>query len=204
MARKKKQLISHVGQHMDEHAVVTKAIFGVNTSGCQGERTNHVSIESVIFGTYITYIYIFMYILCVYHSSQVLPRVFVIKLLRWIISRCILSFWPTIWESIGISIWLLPEPLELYIYVGPMEGNNYRPHIPFSCSDSVRNTSHTFNKLACHVCSPFLNYLFHLQSTVHSPNMSHPCCQRWLFAPWSGSSSKAVLLTHDLQQALEL
>ena len=79
---KKKQLISHVGQHMDEHAVVTKAIFGVNTSGCQGERTNHVSIESVIFGTYITYIYIFMYILCVYHSSQVLPRVFVIKLLR--------------------------------------------------------------------------------------------------------------------------
>jgi hypothetical protein len=116
VARKKKQLISHVGQHMDEHAVVTKAIFGVNTSGCQGERTNHVSIESVIFGTYITYIYIFMYILCVYHSSQVLPRVFVIKLLRWIISRCILSFWPTIWESIGISIWLLPEPLEIYIY----------------------------------------------------------------------------------------
>lgn len=94
------QLISHVGQHMDEHAVVTKAIFGVNTSGCQGERTNHVSIESVIFGTYIIYtiyIHIFMYILqiitvCLYHSSQVLPRVFVIELLRWIISRCILSF----------------------------------------------------------------------------------------------------------------
>ena len=64
------------------------------------------------------YIYIFMYILCVYHSSQVLPRVFVIKLLRWIISRCILSFWPTIWESIGISIWLLPRTSGIiYIYI---------------------------------------------------------------------------------------
>ena len=57
------QLISHVGQHMDEHAVVTKAIFGVNTSGCQGEQTNHVSIESVIFCTYIIYIYNYIYIL---------------------------------------------------------------------------------------------------------------------------------------------
>ena len=80
------QLISHVGQHMDEHAVVTKAIFGVNTSGCQGEQTNHVSIESVIFCTYIIYIYNYIYIyinvhitVCVYHSSQVLPRVFVIE-----------------------------------------------------------------------------------------------------------------------------
>ena len=114
-----------------------------------GWTTNHVSIESVIFGTYITYIYIFMYILCVYHSSQVLPRVFVIKLLRWIISRCILSFWPTIWESIGISIWLLPEPLELYIYIRRTHGRKqlqtthpllmlwlcekYFPHIQQTC-----------------------------------------------------------------------
>jgi hypothetical protein len=58
---------------MDEHAVVTKAIFGVNTSGCQGERTNHVSIESVIFGTYITYIYIYS---CTYYVYTTVLRYF--------------------------------------------------------------------------------------------------------------------------------